>query len=58
MRKNKYWVEKCPTWFSRDFDWAVAYKDETGEEIFASLHIKKQWALDYAKRLNEIEGEE
>jgi len=52
---NKYWVEKCPDWFSRDFDWAVAYKDETNETIYASLHIKKQWALDFAEALNQGE---
>ena len=52
--KNKYWVEECPYWFSRDFDWAVAYKDKYGEKMYASLHIKKQWALDFAKELNKI----
>jgi len=52
---NKYWVEKCPNWFSKDFDWAVAYKDEGGEIMYASLHIKKEWAVDFAKQLNTYE---
>ena len=56
--KNKFWVEKCPDWFSRDFDWAVAYKDETNETIYASLHAKRQWALDFAEAMNKSAKEQ